>query len=237
MLGQFLEVSVAVRPLSAAFEFYSALGFRATPVGDVFAEAYLAMFDGDVVLGLHERELVAPALSFVRPRLRDYVRTIRKLGIELEESHLADDEFNWIAFSDPNGQAIRVLEARTFPPGEWNPQNVSACGEFLEYSLATDSIGGSRAFWEALGLAPIAAGDSPHPWLRLAGRGLVLGLHEARFRPGLSFRSHELPTRLQYLEAKGVSATAGGPLAEHPRRSATLRAPDGTAIYLFDTAP
>jgi catechol 2,3-dioxygenase-like lactoylglutathione lyase family enzyme len=237
MLGQFLEVSVAVQPLSAAFEFYRALGFQPIPVGDVCNEPYVVLFDGDVAIGLHEREFGSPTITFVRPRLRDYVRTIRKLGIELEESSLADDEFNRIAFSDPNGQALRVLEARTFPPGEWNPQNVSACGEFLEYSLATDSIGRSRIFWEAVGFAPIAAGDSPHPWLRLAGRGLVLGLHEARFRPGLSFRSHELATRLEYLQAKGLSVAAGGPLAEHPRRSATLRAPDGMAIYLFDTAP
>ena len=255
MLGQFLEVSVAARPLSAAFEFYRALGFQALPVGDALREPYVALFDGDVAIGLHEHERetamdggnaanagrnlrqTAPVLTFVRPRLREYVRAIRKLGIELAESRLTDDEFNRIAFSDPNGQPLELLEARTFPPGEWNARNVSACGEFLEYSLATDSLERSRAFWEAVALAVVAAGDSPHAWLRLAGRGLVLGLHEASFRAGLSFRSPELAARVEYLEAKGLRVTPGGPLARQPQRSATLRAPDGLAIYLVEGAP
>jgi catechol 2,3-dioxygenase-like lactoylglutathione lyase family enzyme len=239
MLGQFLEVSVAARPLSAAFEFYRALGFQALPVGDALREPYVALFDGHVAIGLHEHDYTtaAPVLTFVRPRLREYVRAIRKLGIELEESRLADDEFNRIAFSDPNGQPLELLEARTFPPGEWNARNVSACGEFLEYSLATDSIERSRAFWEAVGLAVVAAADSPHAWLRLAGRGLVLGLHEASFRAGLSFRSPELAARVEYLEAKGLRVTPGGPLAQQPQRAATLRAPDGLAIYLVEDAP
>ncbi len=235
MLGQFLEVSVAVRPLSAAFEFYRALGFLTVPVGDVLSEPYIAFFDGRVAVGLHERDTPTPALTFVRPRLRDYVRPIRKLGIEIEDLHVADDEFNRIAFSDPNGQRVALLEARTFSHVEWSPLNVSACGEFLEYSLATDSIGRSRAFWEALGLAPIATGNSPHPWLRLQGHGLVLGLHEASVRAGLCFRVTQLAARIHYLEANGVAAKPGGPLADREQQGATFIAPDGTAIYLIET--
>jgi hypothetical protein len=237
MLGQFLEFSISARPLTAAFEFYRALGFQSIPVGDVVADPYMVFFDGDVTIGLHERELPSPLLTFVRPRLKDYVRALRRLGIELETAHLADNEFNQVSFSDPSGQPISLLEARTFPPGEWNRQNVSACGEFLEYSLPTDSLGQTRTFWEALGCTAIAGGDAPHPWLRLAGHGLVLGLHEASFRPGLSFRSDQLEARLEYLHAQGIASRPGGPLANHRQRSATLAAPEGAAIYLFEISP
>jgi catechol 2,3-dioxygenase-like lactoylglutathione lyase family enzyme len=187
MLGQFLEFSFAARPLAGAFEFYRSLGFTSIEVGDLLRDPYVALFDGDVAIGLHERELPGPVLTFVRPQLRDYVRALRRAGVAIAQSHLADDEFNHVLFEDPNGQAIALLEARTFAPGEWNDANVSACGRFLEYSIATHSLDESRAFWEPLGFTAIAAGQSPHAWLRLAGRGLVLGLHQARFRSGLCF--------------------------------------------------
>ena len=147
-----------------------------------------------------------------------------------------DDEFNHLVFSDPNGQAVTLLEARTFAPGEWNSQNVSACGRFLEYSLSTHSIAESRAFWEPLGFAQLDAGDSPHAWVRLVGHGLVLGVHEARFRSGLCFRSAQLDARLEYLRAKGHSVRPGGPHSERIREAAMLSAPGGEAIYLVESA-
>jgi catechol 2,3-dioxygenase-like lactoylglutathione lyase family enzyme len=237
MVGQFLEFSVGAEPLAASHEFYRAIGFTSVPVSDVLPDPYLVFFDGDVAIGLHERELPGPLLTFVRPQLKDYSRALRRIGIELEYANLADHEFNRVGFSDPSGQPVALLEARTFPPGEWNRHNVSACGDFLEYSIATDSLGQSRVFWEALGFAPVAAGESPHPWLRLEGHGVVIGLHESRFRPGLSFCTDLLEPRLEYLRAKGIQVRAGGPLAEHKRHSATVTAPEGTPIYLFEVVP
>jgi catechol 2,3-dioxygenase-like lactoylglutathione lyase family enzyme len=236
MLGQFLEFSLPARPLAGAFAFYRSLGFTSITVGDQLPEPYVALFDGDVALGLHERELPGTVLTFVRPQLRDYVRAIRHAGISLEQEHLADDEFNHVVLEDPNGQSVALLEARTFAPGEWDSHNVSACGRFLEYSLSTHSVDESRAFWEPLGFAPVASGDAPHTWLRLAGRGLVLGLHEARFRPGLCFRSDQLDARLEYLRAKGIAVRPGGPHSDRIREAAMLSAPDGEVIYLVESA-
>jgi len=237
MLGHFLEFSFAASPIAASFELYRSLGFRAIPVSDVLSEPYAVFFDGAIAIGIHERDSESPTLTFVRPRLKEYVRSIRRLGIELEHAHLADDEFHQVGFVDPSGQSIMLIEARTFPPGEWDPHNVSACGEFLEYSLATDSIGRSRAFWEAFGFTSVASGETPHSWLRLSGHGLVLGLHEARFRTGLSFRSHHVAARIEYLKAKGVELRSGAPVAENTQRSATLLAPEGTALYLMEAPP
>jgi hypothetical protein len=234
MLGQFLEIAFASCPLSASFKFFEALGFTPIPVGDVLRDPYVALFDGRLTVGLHERDGPSPLLTFVRPELDGYARAIRRLGIELEEAHLADDEFNWIGFRDPNGQPIALLEARTFSPADWNPQNVSACGEFLEYSLATDSIARSKQFWQALGLAETAAGVTPHPWVRLAGHGLVLGLHETGFRAGPTFLSPQLDARAEYLRAKGLQIRPNGPFESSASRCATLQTPEGTPIYLLD---
>ena len=196
MVGQFLELSIAAQPLAASFEFYRALGFTSLPVSDSLPHPYLVLFDGSVTIGLHEREQDSASLTFVRPQLRDYVRALRRLDIDLAYAHLADNEFNHVGFADPTGQLIALLEARTFPPGDWNRQNVSACGEFIEYSVPTASLPASLEFWRSLGFEPTGSGTAPHPWQQLTGHGLTIGLHETHFRPGLSFRSPHLDARL-----------------------------------------
>ena len=234
MLGQFLEFSLSAEPLARAFEFYRSLGFQDVTVGDQLEHPYVALSDGGVSIGLHSRPQDGPLLTFVRPQLRDHARALRRAGIELEQAALADDEFNRALFADPSGQRIALLEARTFAPGEWNRHNVRACGEFLEYSIPTHSLERSRAFWERLGFHVVAQGESPQAWLRLAGRGLAIGLHQAGFRPGLSFQSEQLAARLDYLRAQGIDSKVGAPVAERGRESATLSCPDGSSIYLVE---
>ena len=234
MLGRFLEYSVAARPLAASFEFYRALGFRSLPVGDTLPEPYLVCYDGTIAVGLHDREQTGPHLTFVRPGIRDYVRPLRRLGVEVTHTHLRDNEFNWIGFSDPAGQEVVLIEARTFPPGDWDSHNVAAGGELFELSLPANELGVSSRFWQALGFAAVASSDAPHGWQRLTGHGVTLGLHETHCRAGLSFRCGDLQARVEYLQAKGLTASAGTPLADRAQPSATLRAPEGTLLYLFE---
>ena len=108
MVGQFLELSIAAQPLAASFEFYRALGFTSLPVSDSLPHPYLVLFDGTVAIGLHEREQDGTSLTFVRPRLRDYVRALRRLDIDLTYAHLADNEFNHVGFADPTGIAGNI---------------------------------------------------------------------------------------------------------------------------------
>ena len=237
MLGQFLEYSVAARPLAPSFEFFRALGFASIPVADTLTDPYVVLFDGAIAVGLHDREQEGPRLTFVRPDLRNYVRPLRRLGLEIAHEHLRDNEFNSVAFHDPGGQEITLIEARTFPPGDWDPHNVSACGEFLERSLPAIELGESSRFWQALGFIAVAGGEAPHRWQRLTGRGLTLGLHETHCRPGLSFRCHDLPARSDYLRAKGLALRAGNPIADRAQPTATITGPDGTLLYLFESAP
>jgi hypothetical protein len=234
MLGQFLEYSVAAQPLATSFEFFRSLGFTSIPVGDTLPDAYVVLFDGAIAVGLHDRQQAAPQLTFVRPQLREYVRPLRRLGIQVTDEHLRDNEFNSIAFTDPGGQEIVLLEARTFPPGEWDAHNVAACGEFFELSLPATELQTSSRFWQSLGFALVGSGEAPHRWQRLVGHGLTLGLHETHFAAGLSFRCDGLQGRLEYLRAKGVMTRTGTPLADRAQPSATVVAPDGAQLYVFE---
>ena len=216
MLGQFLEFSFAARPLAAAFEFYLSLGFRSIAVGDLLSEPYVALFDGagrdrpartrrpesdtDV------RAAAAAATTFAR------IRRARRWRWSTCTSPTTNSTGRLL---DPSSQAVALLEARTFPPGDWNPRNVSACGEFLEYSIPTDSM---SCVASVLGSARLRAGRrrrSPHAWLRLDGARAYLGLHETRFRAGLALPvAKHLDARVDYLRAKGIGVRDGGPLAE-----------------------
>jgi catechol 2,3-dioxygenase-like lactoylglutathione lyase family enzyme len=234
MLGQFLEYSVAARPLAASFQFFESLGFSSITVGDALPHAYLVCFDGAVAIGLHDRDQLGPRLTFVRPKLRDYARPLRRLGVELTHEHLRDSEFNSIGFNDPGGQEVELIEARTFPPGRLETHNVAICGELFEITLPATDLDASSRFWRALGLAVDASGEAPHRWQRLRGHGLTLGLHETHCVPGLSFRCGDVQARLEYLRAKKIAARAGTPIADRAQASATLTSPDGTHFYLFE---
>jgi len=237
MLGRFLEYSVTARPLAASFDFYRALGFASIAVGDTLSYPYLVLYDGAVAIGLHDGAEAGARLTFVRPGLRSYVRPLRRLDVEIDFEHLADNEFNTVGFTDPGGQPVALVEARTFPPGDWDAHNVTACGEFFELTLPARSLEVSSRYWQTLGFAEIAAGEAPHRWRRLTGRGLTIGLHEVHCLPGLSFRCADLAARSEYLRAKGLAIKAGSPLADHSQAAATLRAPEGTVLYLFESGP
>jgi catechol 2,3-dioxygenase-like lactoylglutathione lyase family enzyme len=234
MLGRFLEISVGAHPLAASFEFYRSLGFVDVPVGDTLPNPYLVMFDGAIAIGLHDLAEPTTRLTFVRPELRAYVRALRRLDIALDYEHLGDGEFNTVGFTDPAGQAVALIEARTFPPPEWDPHNVTVCGEFLELTLPARELARSSRFWRALGFAEIASGEAPHSWQRLSGHGVTIGLHEVHCRPGPSFRCADLSARCEYLRAKGLGARAGSPIADRGQSSATLTAPEGTQLYLLE---
>ena len=234
MLGQFLEYSVAARPLAASFEFFESLGFSSIPVSDTLPDPYLVCFDGAIAVGLHDRAQTGPRLTFVRPGLRHYVRPLRRLGVEITHENLRDNEFNSIGFNDPGGQEVVLIEARTFPPASRDAHNVAVCGEFFEVTLPATDLDASSRFWLKFGLAIVASGEAPHRWQRLTGRGLTVGLHETHCIPGLTFRCDDLQARLEYLRAKRLSARTGAPIADRAQASATLVGPEGSHLYLFE---
>lgn len=232
MLGRFLELSVAARPLAEQFDFYRSLGFAELPIGDLLTYPYAVVHDGELCIGLHDRDPKEPSLTFIRPDLEKYLHALRRHDISVESAKLGNDEFNEITFRDPGGQLIVLVEAQTFSPG-WKEHSSSICGRLLEYSMMTDSIADAAQFWEALGIVKIERGEMPHPWIRLSGHGLTIGLHETPyFVSGPSFVSTNLDARLEYLQAKSISARRSEPRSLSA--GAMLQPPEGTPLYLFD---
>lgn len=235
-LGQLLEFAVSASPLAMAVEAYGALGMWDVPVADFVPGARAVVSDGRLCIGLQDDELDGPVPTFVRPGLKEHVRALDAAGVELELVELADDQFHRAGFRDPNGILILMVEARTFPPVEPSPQSVPACGTFAELSVATQSLDASTRFWTSLGFSPIGETDDPHPWRRLEGHGLVVGLHETgRFRAALTFHAPQLDARIEYLRAKGFELRRESPLTGGRAASATLFPPGDVRFYLIDS--
>jgi len=235
VIGTFLEFGFSAQPLGEAFEFYRGLGFQSVPIGDILDYPYAVVSDGDICIGLHERNLGGPSLTFVRPDLSAYSRALRRRPIELEFAHLTEDEFNEVAFRDPNGQLVTLMEARTFSPGSWEGHGHSACGEFLEFSLPTASMSDSESYWQSFGFTTVGQDDKPHPWIRLSGHGVSLGFHQtSHFASGMTYKASTLGPRLEYMRAKGFDPLHGSPMEEPNAESATLIGPGGMPIYLLD---
>ncbi len=233
MLGRFLEFSVGAPPTAATLADYAALGLVDTRAPEVPGGAYAVLSDGHVRVGLHDAEVEGPAPTFVRPDLKDHVRPLRRAGVEFESLDLAPEAFHRAAFRDPDGLLVLLVEARGAPMPPEAAGLVAVCGDLLELSVAAASLERAAAFWQRLGLAAEARGGSPHPYVRLAGHGLTLGLHETmRFRAALTFRARDLTARAAYLEAKGARlrrpAPVGGP------DSAALRLPGGLEVFLIE---
>ena len=232
MLGQFLEFSFAAAPLARAFEFYRSLGFQPVTVGDQLTDPYVALSDGASRSAC--TTATAGTAADVRPAAPARLRAaLRRAGVDIEQAHSPTTSSTR---SCSPIRTVRRYAARgaDVHAGEWNQQNVSACGEFLEYSIPTHSLEASRSFWEIAGLSAVADGHPPHPWLRLAGQGLVIGLHQARFRSGLSFQSSS-SRRDSSTCGRRASTSEVGPRSRTASRVRDAHlSPDGSSIYLIE---
>jgi hypothetical protein len=191
------------------------------------------MWDGRATLGLHDTEIDGIMPTFARSELKAHARALQEMGVELELAELAADQFHRIAFRDPCGSLVTLVEARTFSPAPRASAHVCALGSFLEWSVATSSIEDSAAFWAQFGFTRVAASEAPHRSVRLSGHGLVVGFHEVgASATGLTYSAPSLAARIEYLAAKNVRVARRAPFAPADAAGATLVLPGKTTIYL-----
>jgi len=231
LLGTFHELSLAVHDVPAAVEFFERLGFTQASTGDTYAHPYGVLTDGRLFIGVHGRRSTTPTLTFVRPNLERSVSQFTDAGIQLTVCRTGEAVFNEVAFADPAGQAIAVLEARTYSPVDRSARETSLCGEFTEVSLPTADFEAARAFWEPLGFVAATEEEAPFVHLPLTSDYLDVSFHRPRVSevPLAVFQAPDMERRLATLRAGGVACQplpkavrAGGALLEAPGELALL---------------
>ncbi|HEU4624897.1 MAG TPA: VOC family protein [Steroidobacteraceae bacterium] len=236
MLGRFHEVSLATADIRASVEFYERLGFIQAQTSDTYSHPYGVLTDGRIFLGLHERRFASPALTFVHAGIIAFADELEARGIELDSRRVGNEVFNEIGFRDPSGQAVRVIEARTFSPVVRRPEETSLCGYFTEYSLPTTSFEEEKAFWEPLGFVATEEPDAPYAHLPLTSDHLDLAFHQPRTldQPMLVFRDSGMRERLARIRMLGVKESGELPRGLPEAANALIQAPEGTMLLLLE---
>ena len=229
MLGSFHEVSVHSDDLTSSLAFFHELGFAELETGHIWEHGYAVVSDGAIIIGLHQYTFDSPALTFVRPDLKNYVYALKRLHIPLAFQKLAEDEFNELGFADPSGIIITLLEARTHGP-QLTERTPSLCGRFLEVSLGVDDVESAAQFWTQIGFDEVGSTHEPHPAQRLTREGFTVGLHQTHCPRVLSFIGNDLDARIAFLKTKGFTPRLGTPMGH----GAVLTTPDGTKLLLFE---
>ena len=114
MLSRWLEFSVRAEDVIESLAFYKSLGFIELETGETWNHRYAVVSDGDISIGLHDREFDSPSLTFVQMDLAKHVRKLTDGGFDFSLLRLDEDVFNEVGFADRDGHRVSVVEARTF---------------------------------------------------------------------------------------------------------------------------
>lgn len=234
MFGSFLELALATTDIAASVQFYERLGFSQLITGDAWPHRYGVLSDGRIHLGLHERTMPSPALTFVLPQLASTRQRLHAAGFEAELAALGDDSLHQLQLRDPGGHAVTLLEARTYSPAAPGVAVESLCGYFSHLSLPQPDYQAAREFWERAGFVALPEEDEPFPHLPLTSDHLDLGFHQPRTADGplLVFECADVARNIARLRALGICLSGQLPRGLDRTRSALLSAPEGTELLL-----
>jgi catechol 2,3-dioxygenase-like lactoylglutathione lyase family enzyme len=237
MLGRFLEISLHTPVIQESLEFYESLGFIQASVNETWPYPYAVVTDGRLFIGLHGGFIRSPALTFVLPRLAQSVEPLRAAGVSFDQERLGEDVFNQVAFEEPTGLCIHLIEARTFSPPDANSIATSTCGYFTELGIPVRDTAAARAFWEPLGFVAMEEESVPFPRTPVTSDFLNLGLYRTRAlrQPVLSFEDPDMGERLAKLRARGFKLLDEMPDSLDEATNAILEAPEGTRLLLMQS--
>ena len=236
LAGTFHEFSVAVDEVRGAVEFYERLGFSQAPTTDTFSHPYGVLTDARLFIGLHQRGGPSPVLSFVRPGIAASLGAFAAAGIHLTRCKTGEEVFNEIAFSDPFGHEVAVLEARTYSPVARDATEVSLCGDFAELSLPAADFTRAQAFWEPLGFVAAEEAQAPYRHLTLTSDHLDLAFHRPQLcaQAMLVFRAPDMPARVERLRTLGFAIAPAPAAVQEGGVGALLGGPGGTPLLLLE---
>jgi catechol 2,3-dioxygenase-like lactoylglutathione lyase family enzyme len=237
MFGRFLELGITTADIAGSVQFYERLGFSQLITGDAWSHRYGVLGDGRVHLGLHERAMPSPALTFVLPQLASAQARLRAAHFEPEVAALSEQGLHQLQLRDPAGHAVTLLEARTYSPAAPGVAAESLCGYFSHLSLPQSDYEAAREFWERAGFVALPEEDEPFAHLPLTSDHIDLGFHQPRTfdAPLLVFACTDVTARIVRLRELGIALSAQLPRGLDRKRNALIEAPEGTALLLVQS--
>jgi hypothetical protein len=237
MFGRFLELAIATADIAASVQFYERLGFTQLIANDAWSHRYGVVSDGRIHIGLHERDMLSPAVTFVLPGLAAARSRLAAAGFEPDFERFGEEQLHQLRLRDPGGTAVMLLEARTYSPGAATAQRDSACGYFLQLGLPQQDFARACAFWERGGFVALPELDEPYAHLPLTSDGLDLGFHRPRLLdvPVLVFECDDPSRQRAQLAARSVSVSDELPRGMDAAAATVIEAPEGTLLWCLRT--
>lgn len=231
VLGRFLEFSVRTPDILDSLGFYKTLGFEELEIGEMWPHKYAVVSDGDLCIGLHEREFDSPAITYVQQDLAKHARSMSDHGFQFSFMQLDEDSFNELRLTDRDGHSLTMLEARTFSRGA--EKHASSCGKWFEIALPVRDTVKSARFWASVSPVLLEVREDPTTHMRFDTGGAPVGLSEsiALESPSLCFKCRDKAALAALIERHGLvhqmyPGFEGALLA--------LKAPEGSMLYIFE---
>ena len=215
-----------------SLHFYKTLGFTELETADVFPHKYAVVSDGELSIGLHEREFDSPAVTFVQQDLAKHARSMADHGYDFRFLRLDEDVFNELGFRDRDNPAVAMVEARTFNMTE-EAENDSACGSWFELSLPVKDTVRAAQFWAPIAPTLLEMREEPTIHMRFDATGVALGLSEsiALDGPSLCFRNPDRQGLMALLQQRGFAFEK---FPGFEGAYVAITAPEGTTLYIFE---
>jgi catechol 2,3-dioxygenase-like lactoylglutathione lyase family enzyme len=227
----FLELSIPTRDVQESLAFYRLLGFGELETGEIRTYYYAVVTDGKIALGLHGSGPEEPAIAFVRPNLADHLQDPDGSGLQFLFQELGVDRFHEVGFYSPDGQLVRMMEARTFSPAGQDSRVMPVIGQTSEISFRTRDFPTAIAFWEERGFVVDADDDdyAGRGHVRLLAPGITIGLRDnLRWtEPTLRFEPDNTAAVIECLKQKGIEPRPTGD-------GFVITAPEGTRLVLIE---
>ena len=231
-IGQFLEFGVSTPDILESLHFYKTLGFTELETADVFPHKYAVVSDGELSIGLHDREFDSPAVTFVQQDLARHARSMTDHGYDFRFLRLDEDVFNELGFRDRDRHAVAMVEARTFHMSE-EAEHDSACGSWFELSLPVKDTVRAARFWAPIAPTLLEMREEPTTHMRFDATGVALGLSEsiALNGPSLCFRNPDRQGLMALLAQRGFAFEK---FPGYEGAYVAITAPEGTTLYVFE---
>ena len=231
-IGRFLEFSVRTPEILESLHFYKTLGFAELEIGDMWPHKYAVVSDGELNIGLHDREFDGPAVTFVQPDLAKHARSMADHGFDFAFMQLGEEAFNELGFTDRDGHLVTMLEARTFHASE-DAENDSSCGSWFELTLPVRDALRAARFWAPIAPTLLNLREEPTTHMRFEANGVPLGLSEsiALKGPSLCFKCPDRHGLMGLLEQRGLDFEK---FPGFEGAFVAINAPEGTTLYAFE---
>ena len=231
-IGRFLEFAVRTPDVLESLHFYKTLGFTELETNDIYSHRYAVVSDGELSIGLHDKEFDSPAITFVQQDLAKHARSMADHGYDFNVLQLDEDAFNHLGFRDRDEHAVVMVEARTFHSSE-DAEKDSLCGSWFELTLPVRDTVRAARFWAPVAPTLLEMREEPTYHMRFDADGVALGLSEsiALNAPSLCFRCPDRHGLMGTLEQQGIQHEK---FPGFEGAFVAIQAPEGTTLYAFE---